>query len=63
MSTTDDLIAAVRAMREHQRAWFGGDKRPQLLTLARAAEARVDRLLEQLDGPQRDLFADRKAGA
>ena len=57
MNTTEELIVAVRVMREHQRAWFSGDKRPQRLQMSKAAEARVDRLLEQFDSPTGDLFA------
>jgi hypothetical protein len=56
MTTAEELIAAVRTMRDCQRAYFRGDKRPQMLQLAKAAEARVDRLLEQLDSPTGDLF-------
>ncbi len=42
-----DLACAVEGMREQQRAWFGGDKSPTTLALAKEAERRVDRLLKQ----------------
>jgi hypothetical protein len=54
-----DFLAAVRTMRDHQRAWFGGDKSRARLNDARAAERVVDRMLADLTaGPpaQADMF-------
>jgi hypothetical protein len=48
----DEILEAVRVMRERQRAWFGGDKSRETLAASKVAERRVDKLLEALDaGP------------
>lgn len=41
-------LSEVKRMRELQRAWFGGDKSRRTLEAARAAEQKVDRMIEKL---------------
>jgi len=50
------LLAQVREVRRLQRAWFGGDKSPETLNAARAAERSLDSALVAFDAPQRGLF-------
>ena len=55
MTLHEELVEAVRTMREHQRAYFR-DRSPARLELSKAAERAVDRLLERLAAPTGDLF-------
>lgn len=47
-----EFLEAVRAMRELQRAWFGGDKSEATLQAAKSAERRVDKMLRDIDAAE-----------
>lgn len=50
MTVEDTFVEQVAFMRKVQREWFAYH-RPESLTAARKAEARVDKMLEDLKTP------------
>ena len=49
----EQIISAVRAMREAQKEYF---RTRDILRRSKALEKRVDTLIAEYDNPQKDLF-------
>ena len=50
------LHRAVKTMRVHQKAWFGGDKSRDRLQWSKQAERDVDRILSEIESKQGSLL-------